>query len=76
MPYRGEVASKVSHSDIIRNPEVASFLDSCEYLIQPGDAEVQAMAANFQVPPTVDEALLPEQAMAFDGSYYESSIDE
>ena len=76
MPYQGELASKTSHSDIVRNPDVARFLESCEYLTLPSDDEAKVMAARFQVPPGIDDSGLPSSVIAFDGSYYESSIND
>lgn len=75
MPYQGELASKVAHADIIRNPDVAAFLQNCEYLVPPSDAECEAVAARFALPPTTSEAL-PSFVIAVDGSNYESSIDD
>lgn len=76
MPYQREFASKTSHSDIIKNPEVASFLGDCEYLTTPSDDEAKALAARFHMPPPLYESQLPEYVIAVDGSYHESSIDE
>jgi hypothetical protein len=76
MPYQGEYASKVSHFDIVRNPEVAQFLESCEYLTPPSDEEGEAMAARFEEPPPTDGVVLPEHVVAVDGSPHESSIDD
>jgi hypothetical protein len=76
MPYENEKASKAAHFDIVKNPEVASFLTGCEYLRPPSDDEAKALAAKFSVPPAFDPSLLPERVIAVDGSYHESSIDE
>lgn len=76
MPYKGEYASKASHFDIVRNPEVAQFLGDCEYLTPPSDEVGEAVAARFQVPPPTDVSDLPQRVVAVDGSYHESSIDE
>lgn len=76
MPHQGELASKASHSDIIRNPDVAQFLGTCEYLTPPSDHESEAMAARFEEPPSTENVRLPERVVAVDGSYHESSIDD
>ncbi len=76
MPYEGEFASKASHFDIVRNPEVAEFLGSCEYLTPPSDAEGEAIAARFQEPPATEGVPLPQRVVAVDGSYHETSIDD
>lgn len=76
MPYEGELASKASHYDIIKNPEVVQFLDECDYLTPPSDKEAKEIGAHFEVPPTSSGMVLPEQIIAVDGSYYESSIND
>lgn len=75
MPYEGEIASKTTHSDFIRNPDVANFLGECSYLTPPSDQEAENMAANFAEPPQSDDAL-PEFVISVDGSNHESSIDD
>lgn len=75
MPYQGEIASKASHQDLLKSPEVRAFLDACEYLRTPSPAEAQAMCAGFAAPPPTDDVVLPQHVMAIDGSLYESSID-
>ncbi len=76
MPYEGEYASKASHYDIVKNPEVAQFLQSCDYLTVPSEQEGQMMSARFEVAPPLDEVILPERVIAVDGSDYEASIDQ
>lgn len=75
MPFVGERANKASHSDIVKNPDVARFLDGCEYLKPPSDEEGRAMAAHFGPPPE-DAAELPGQVVAIDGSYHETCLNE
>ena len=58
MPYQGEFASKASHYDIVKNPEVAQFLEDCDYLKPPSDEEIDVVRAQFQVPPLTDACLL------------------
>lgn len=77
MPYQGERASKVSHSDIVKNPEVRAFLESCEHITEPSEEEGRAVASGFIEPPSGPGAMvLPERVIATDGSSYESSIDD
>lgn len=76
MPYANEFASKSSHSDIVKNPEVATFLDDCEYLQTPSEAEGQAMRERFGPAPPSEGVSLPAQVIATDGSYHETSLDE
>jgi len=74
MPYDGEFASKSSHHDIVKNPDVARFLSECEYLKVPSDNEGRELAAQFSELPPLNEPL-PEKIIAFDGSPHESQID-
>src|SRR5581483_9417497 len=76
MPYEREFANKSAHFDIVKNPEVAKFLDTCSYLQPPSDAESQKLAAKFVVPPSFDAKALPECVIAVDGSLHESSIND
>ncbi len=75
MPYEGEYASKTSHSEFLRNPDIQAFLGQCEYLTPPSDEEAQAMADNFSEPPEVDRKL-PSFVIAIDGSNHESNLDD
>jgi hypothetical protein len=75
MPYEGELASKSAHSDFLKNPDIKSFLEQCEYLTPPSDAEAQALADKFVELPAFTEKL-PDYVVAIDGSNYESSIDD
>lgn len=74
MPYENELASKSSHSDFLRNPDIKGFLEQCAYLKPPSDEEAESLANRFVEPPTVD-VKLPSFIMAIDGSNYESSIE-
>ncbi|BAZ27568.1 hypothetical protein NIES4073_84910 [Kalymmatonema gypsitolerans NIES-4073] len=76
MPYQGEFANKASHFDIVKDPEVAQFLEDCGYLKPPSEEEGKVIGAFFEVPPKVDNVELPQQIIAIDGSDYPSSIYE
>ncbi len=76
MPYQGEFANKASHFDIIKNPEVAQFLEDCDYLKPPSEEEGKAINTLFKEPPTSNENNLPERVIAIDGSNYTSNINE
>ncbi len=76
MPYEGELASKASHSDIVRNPDVATFLAECQYLRPPGEEEATAMCGEFVECPPFDNTPLPGRIMSIDGSWYEASMDD
>lgn len=76
MPYSGELASKASHFDIVKNPDVAVFLEACDYLTVPSDQEGEKIAGHFlRVPPLIN-ITLPGSIIAFDGSRHESSIND
>jgi len=75
MPYEGEFASKTSQSEFLRNPDIQSFLEQCDFLTPPSDEEAQAMAERFCEPPSVNDKL-PPFVVAVDGSNYEASIDD
>ncbi len=76
MPYENELASKASHYDFVRNPDVKAFLQDCTFLKPPSEEEGKIFAARFQVPPPTDGLDLPRFVMAIDGSYHESEINE
>lgn len=76
MPYQRESASKSSHCDIIKNPDVSQFLEECDYIKPPSDQEAQSLCSVFIEPPETDTVCLPEYIIAVDGSNYEASIDE
>jgi hypothetical protein len=76
MPYKGEIANKSSHYDIVRNPDVAQFLEGCEYLKPPSPEESANIAAHFVTLPPTELSPLPERVVAIDGSYYEAHIDD
>lgn len=73
MPYNRETASKGGHSDLVRNPDVATFLQSCSYMQQPGETEAISIAATYQPAPTSDWK--PIMVVASDASPYAAPID-
>ena len=76
MPYEGELASKASHVDILKNPDVRDFLAECAFLTPPSDEEIQSLIERFVEPPSLENAKLPAFVIAVDGSQHESSIDD
>jgi hypothetical protein len=76
MPYEGEYASKTSHSEILKNPDIQAALKEFEYLKPPSDEEIEAVTGRFLEPPLTEAILLPDFVIAVDGSDYEASIDE
>ncbi len=74
MPYPGQSAGKIGHSDLLNNPEVQAFLGRCEDIPRPSAKDVAEMVAAF---PRVSEipGELPRLILAIDGSTYESAVD-
>lgn len=76
MPYEGEFASKASHSDIVENPDVKTFLEQSSYIREPSQEEIDRLAKLFRPVPEVGPEGLPNHIFSMDGSPYESVIDE
>lgn len=73
MPYVRERASKGGHSDLVKNPDVAGFLQDCLYMKEPSDDEAASIAATYQ-PAPISESL-PIKAVASDASPYSEPIN-
>ncbi len=73
MPYINEYADKTSHADIVRNPDIQTFLSECKYMIEPSEADIEAVNSKFTTPPDYDKPL-PDNLLSIDGSNYEASI--
>lgn len=76
MPYQGELANKVGHVALAKNPDVARFLAECSYLTTPTADRGQAISRHFMAAPIVDSIPLPDQVIAIDGSTYEASVSD
>ncbi|MFW6025753.1 MAG: hypothetical protein ACOCRX_05360 [Candidatus Woesearchaeota archaeon] len=74
MPYINEMASKVSHSDFLKNEEIQNFLDKCDYIEVPSE-DAEEIKDKFITPEIDTKKSLPENIISVDGSYYESSIN-
>lgn len=72
MPYSRERASKGGHSDIVKNPDVANFLNDCIYMKEPTDEEGISIAKSYSPAPTDNS--LPMKAVASDASPYSEPI--
>ena len=44
MPYNRERAGKGGHADLVRNPDVSTFLENCSYMREPSDQEGKSIA--------------------------------
>jgi hypothetical protein len=76
MPYSGELANKTSHFDIVKNPDVADFLQACDYLTVPSEKEGEKIAEHFLKVPSFSNIAMPGSIIAIDGSRHESSIND
>lgn len=65
-----ERASKISHAEIINNPQVKAYLDECS-IPHPADPAVVESSAT-PVPPPVDDRITT--VVAIDGGYTEVSV--
>lgn len=69
MPYKGQQAGKGGHSDIVRNPDVAAFLENCNYIREPSNTEGQEVAGSYLTAPG-GEHPKPYKVAASDASIY------
>lgn len=79
MGFNKEPTSKFGHSDLVKNPEFHQFLDECEPVRLPNDAEHQTIIDRFQTypaPPPQPEHRPPAHIVALDGSPYVSQVKE
>lgn len=76
MPYENEFADKASHSDIIKNPDVKTFLEECSYLREPSSKEIENLEQKFIDTEVANDTELPKHIFAIDGSSYEALIDD
>lgn len=68
-----QTASKLAHSEFLENPEIQAFLDQCDYMREPTDAERTAIRAQFIAAPTGSRQP-PTIVIAVDGSPCESDF--
>ena len=64
---------RTSHIDIIENPDVKSFMDNCEFMVEPTGKEIDAIISHFVSVPDA-EYDLPQKIISIDGSNYEASV--
>lgn len=64
---------RTSHIDIIRNPDVKSFLNNCELMVEPTGNELDEIISHFVSVPDF-EYDLPQKIISIDGSNYEASV--
>ncbi|MCS6992477.1 MAG: DNA double-strand break repair nuclease NurA [Anaerolineales bacterium] len=76
MPYENERASKTAHGDFVKNPDIQAFLNTCEYLTPPGEAQTEELTSVFSPPPRLPQPSHIELVLATDGSNYESALHD
>lgn len=73
MPYSRERASKGGHSDLVRNPDVAAFLNECDFIKAPTEEEAKEIVKDFvEINPS---EILPSTVFASDASPYSEPIN-
>lgn len=72
MPYKDQAASKGGHSDIVKNPDVALFLDACDYMKEPSEEEAAEIVSSFIEAPS--NGILPSKVIASDASKFSEPI--
>lgn len=75
MPYPGQVAGKTGHADIVRNPDVQSFLQRCCDVPRPTPDDIKKLLSEASDAVCFGEQQLPGIVLALDGSSYEASPD-
>lgn len=73
MPYANQIAGKGGHGDIVKNPDVAHFLEGCKYLKEPCEEEGIELAATYLAAPV--GGLPPDMTVASDASPYIEPIN-
>lgn len=66
---------RTSHQDIVENPDVQSFLKSCNFMKEPTGRELDEVVRHFVSVPKCT-ANLPQNIISIDGSNYEASVRE
>jgi len=74
MPYNREHGSKSGHMDLVKNPDVESFLANCNYMLEPSEADGQRIAKEFIPIPLSDK--LPLKVVASDASPYSAPLTD
>lgn len=74
MPYNRERGSKSGHMDLVKNPDVESFLQNCVYMREPSETDGKAIAKAFIAAPHSDK--LPVKVVASDASPYSEPLTD
>jgi hypothetical protein len=74
MPYDNQSAGKSGHIDLVKNPDVQSFLDQCTYMKEPSEEEAKKIVEGYQKLKNGNN-WLPEHVVASDSSPYSEPIN-
>lgn len=75
MSYNKEFANKTTHFDIIKNPDVHEFLKNCHIIKNGEEFDKASILKKFVNIPSCN-LIKPENIIAIDGSYHESSVTD
>lgn len=65
---------RTSHTDIVQNPDIKAFLDSCQYMVPPTGNEIANIVSEFVSVPEWNGPL-PSKLIAIDGNNYEATVN-
>ncbi|EIN5961805.1 DNA double-strand break repair nuclease NurA [Vibrio cholerae] len=74
MPYNNQTAGKGGHTDIIKNPDVQSFLDNCDPITAPNEEEAKKIVADF-IKLESSSTWMPLHVVASDASPYSEPVN-
>lgn len=74
MPYNNQFAGKGGHSDIIKNPDVQSFLDNCDPVTTPSEEEAKKIVSDF-IRLEYGSEWMPSHVVASDASPYSEPVN-
>lgn len=69
-------ANKTSHIDIVQNPDVLDFLQSCSYMREPTGEEISEITSAFTKVNIFNSDKLPDNIITIDSSSYEAQVRE
>lgn len=73
MPYKQQLAGKGGHTDMVKNPDVQSFLENCSCLTPPSEEEARKITDDY-ILWTGGRNWLPDYVVASDASPYKEPL--
>lgn len=67
-------ASKISHIDIVKNPDIVEFLNNCTFMRNPTGEEINEIVNSFISANIFSQNNLPKNIITIDSSSYEASV--